>query len=276
VAGALYALGWYRLARRQPGAAPWTRLLIAFAGLAAIAVALISPLDALAERLFVAHMVQHMLLILVAAPALLLANPFPIVLWALPAAVRVRAGRWLRRASLFGRLWRVATAAPLAWLAYAGTLWAWHLPSAYDAALSDHVIHDAEHLSFFLSAMLFWWPVIDPAPHFRRPTPYALRIVYLMLAAFQTAALGLLLTLAPVPLYQSYAAASGPTGLDALEDQAWGGVVMWGLGGLIEMLAVLVLLYRSFGAGARGPTTIPDGMTTAPAGLPRGRASRAR
>lgn len=263
MAGAAYVLGWRRLARRHPGAARWPRLAVVLAGLTAIAVALVSPLDALAEKSFVAHMVQHMLLIMVAAPALLLADPFPIVMWALPARVRVRAGRWLTRGSFLGRVWRAATAAPLAWFLYAGILWAWHLPSAYDTALSHHVVHDVEHLTFFLSAVIFWWPVIGPAPRFRRPAPYAVRIVYLVLAAFQTSALGLLLTLAPVPLYRSYSAAPGVGSLDALDDQVWGGVVMWGLGGLIEMLAVLVLLYRSLGAGARG-RAMDRGVVTTP------------
>jgi cytochrome c oxidase assembly factor CtaG len=241
VAGGLYALGWWRLSHRNPRARSAASLACALGGLAAIAVALLSPLDALADRLFVAHMLQHMLLIMVAAPALLLANPFPVVLWALPGPVRRRVGRRLTRASLFGRVWRGATAMPFAWLAAAGILWLWHLPLAYDAALSDRVLHDLEHVSFFIGGLLFWCPVIHPAPRFREPAPPVLRIVYLVLGAFQTSTLGLLLTLAPVVLYRSYA---------TLDDQAWGGVVMWGVGGLIEMIAVLLLLHRCLGPGA--------------------------
>jgi len=111
------------------------------------------------------------------------------------------------------------------------------LPSAYDAALAHRWLHDLEHLSFFFGAILFWWPIIDPAPRYRRPAPYPARVVYLVLGAFQTAALGLLITLAPVALYRSYA------GSAALEDQARGGVVMWGFGGAIDMIAILVVLY---------------------------------
>ena len=148
---------------------------------------------------------------------------------------------------------------PLAWLLYAGILWLWHLPVAYDAALADRALHDLEHAAFFLGAVLFWWPVIHPAPRFRCASRHSSRIVYLVLAAFQTAALGLLLTVAPVVLYRTYATANG---LGALDDQAWGGVVMWGLGGLIDMIAVLVLLYRSFGAGsARLPAPHPAGVS---------------
>ena len=251
MAAGLYAVGWWRLSRRASRPIARTRVGLALGGLLALALALVSPLDGLADRLFVAHMLQHMLLIAVAAPALLLADPFPIIVWALPDAVRVRAGRWLTRASPLGRVWGGLTTMRVTWIGYALVLWGWHIPVAYDAALSDRLVHDVEHLTFFMGAVLFWWPVIHPAPRFGRSVPHAIRIVYLVLAAFQTAALGLLLTLAPVVLYRSYATAERPEGLSALDDQVWGGVVMWGLGGLIDMLAVLVLLYRYLSLGAR-------------------------
>ena len=240
----LYALGWSRLSRRPLAA---RRAAFVLVGFIALVVALLSPLDELAEGLFVAHMVQHMLLIMVAAPMLLLADPFPVVVWALPHAWRRRIGRWITRGSSVGRLWRVATATSLAWTVSACVLWGWHLPSAYDAAIAHRGLHDLEHLSFFVAAILFWWPVIHPAPRYRRGASYPARVVYLVLGAFQTAALGLLITLAPTVLYRSYAGAA------ALEDQARGGVVMWGLGGAIDMLAVLVVLYVALGAGSSPP-----------------------
>ena len=238
----LYALGHSRLTRRARRSVAARRPVLMLAGLAALALALLSPLDGLADTLFVAHMVQHMLLIMVAAPALLLAEPFPIVVWALPAAARLRVRRFITRASALGRLWRTATAMPVAWIVFACLLWGWHVPRAYDAALSSRWLHDLEHATFFVGAIVFWSPVIHIAPRFRPAPPYALRVVYLVLAAFQTAALGLVLTLAPAVLYRSYAGGPG-----ALEDQMWGGVVMWGLGGLIDMIAVLVLVHRSLG-----------------------------
>jgi putative membrane protein len=209
-----------------------------------LAVALLSPLDRLAHTLFLAHMTQHMLLIVVAAPALLLADPFPVVIWGLPRAVRRATPRWLRRAALPGRLWRALTPLPFTWLTYALILWLWHLPLAYDSALGDRLLHDVQHVTFFVGAILFWWPVIDPAPHFRAAAPYGRRIAYLLLAAFQTAALGLLLTLSPWVLYASYAA----------DDQIWGGIVMWGVGGAIDMLAILILMWRFLAAAPAGRT----------------------
>lgn len=250
---AAYALGSWRLSRRASGSVTTTRIACAGAGLAAIALAVASPLDELAETLFVAHMVQHMLLIIVAAPLLLLADPFPIVLWALPARLRLAAARHLSRRSVAGRAWRAMTGMRATWLVYAAVLWLWHLPLAYEAALADRFVHDLEHVTFFAAAALFWWPVVHPAPRFRGPASHAARTAYLVLGAFQASALGLYLALAPAPLYRAYAIVARPEGFGVLEDQAWGGIVMWALGGLADMLAVLVLVYESFGGVDRPP-----------------------
>lgn len=244
----LYAIGWWRLRRRAPGHVGPARALLALAAWMSIAAALLSPLDHLAHTLFVAHMTQHMLLIVAAAPALLLADPFPVIIWGLPQAIRRATPRWLRRSAPPGRLWRALTLLPLTWLAYALILWLWHLPLAYDSALGDRLLHDVQHVTFFVGAILFWWPVIDPAPHYRAAAPYGRRIAYLLLAAFQTAGLGLLLTLSPRVLYPSYAVAPRGVGFSATDDQIWGGIVMWGVGGAIDMLAILILMWRLLAA----------------------------
>ncbi len=242
--GSAYATGWWRLSQRARQLVPWWRPALTLAGLGCLALALLSPLDALAHRLFVAHMVQHMLLVAVAAPALLLADPLVALLWALPARARVRAGRLLVRGAPLRRIWRALTRVPVAWLGYALVLWLWHLPPAYDAALEDRLLHDLEHLAFFGSAVLFWWPVINPAPHVGRALHPGAGVVYLVLGALQSAGLGLLLAASPTVLYSSYTASRGLGRLSPLEDQALGGVVMWGLSAVIDMLAVMVLLYR--------------------------------
>jgi putative membrane protein len=245
VLGTAYAAGWGRLLRRARQLAPW-RPVLALAGLGSLAVALLSPLDTLAHRSFAAHMVQHMLLVALAAPALLLADPFPALMWALPAWARRRAGRLLVRGAAVRRLWRATTRAPVAWLAHAAVLWFWHLPPAYDATLRHAFLHDVEHLAFFASAMLFWWPVINPAPHVG-PAPHpGLRVVYLVTGALQSAILGLLLAASPTVLYAAYTTAGQPGELSPLDDQALGGVIMWGSTGAVDMLAVIFLLYRYF------------------------------
>jgi cytochrome c oxidase assembly factor CtaG len=252
LSAALYAAGWWRLRRRAPRPVGPARAALALTAGAMLALALLSPLDRLAHRLFVAHMTQHMLLIVGAAPALLLADPFPVIVWGLPRAVRRATPRWLRGQARLGRLWRALTPLPLTWLTYALILWLWHLPPAYESALGDRLLHDVQHVTLFVGAILFWWPVIDPAPHFRAAAPYRRRIVYLVLAAFHTAGLGLLLTLSPWVLYPSYAAAPRGADLSAADDQVWGGVVMWGVGGAVDMLAVSILLWRLLAAGAPG------------------------
>ena len=103
-----------------------------------------------------------------------------------------------------------------------------------------------EHLAFFTGAILFWWPVVNPAPHVARSAHPVLRVVYLVTGALQSAALGLLLAASPSVLYPSYAASPEPGGLSPLDDQALGGVVMWGWGGAVDMLAVILLLHQFF------------------------------
>ena len=136
---------------------------------------------------------------------------------------------------------------PVAWLAYALTLWLWHLPAAYEAALTHRLLHDAEHVAFFGAGLLFWWPVIAPGPHLRARAHDGARIVYLVLATFQEAMLGLILTVVPWVLYPSYALAPRLLALSAQQDQTWGGIVMWAAGGAIDMLVVLALLFRLLG-----------------------------
>jgi cytochrome c oxidase assembly factor CtaG len=240
-----YGAGWWRLSRRGRHLAPW-RPALALLGLGSLAGALSPPLDALAHRLFAAHMAQHMLLVALAAPAILLADPFPALLWALPAGARRRVGLLLIRGAPGRRICRAVTRTPVAWLTYAAVLWVWHLPPAYDAALRSPLLHDLEHLAFFTSAILFWWPVINPAPRVAAALHPSRRVVYLVAGALQSATLGLLLAASPTVIYASYRSPLGPWPLSPLDDQALGGVVMWGVSGAVDMLAVLLLLHRYF------------------------------
>lgn len=247
-----YVNGQWRLARLNPRAVtPW-QLAVGAGAIGAIAVALLSPLEGMADTLFAAHMLQHLLLIMVAAPGLLLSRSLPALLWGLPAPIRAPTGRLLRPGSFLRRACMALTAMPVAWSVHVAVVWLWHLPAAYDAAVSDRALHDLEHLAFFGSALLFWWPVVNPPPRLRPPAPYGLRVAYLVLAAFQSSLLGLLLAMSP-PLYTAYAETAGLWGFTPGEDQATGGLLMWGLGGAIDMLAVLVLIQRYLAAQDRRP-----------------------
>jgi cytochrome c oxidase assembly factor CtaG len=232
IAACACAVGWRRLRRRGGSASGW-RVAASAGGLLSVLIALSAPLDRLAHVSFAAHMLQHLLLIVGAAPLLLLADPFAALCWALPAPVRSRAGRLLRPGTPLRSIWRGLTTVSVAWLAHVAAVWLWHLPSAYDAAVADRVVHDVEHLIFFGTAVLFWWPIVQPAPRLRVPTGYGIRVGYLVLAALQGALLGLLLTMSRETWYRAYPSA---------EDQSLGGLVMWGIGGAVDMLAVLILV----------------------------------
>jgi len=251
VSVAAYVVGWWRLARRAAPLPPW-RPVAAMTALVAMGTALVSPLDGLAHERFSAHMVQHLLLLVVAAPLALAANPFPVLVWALPPRVRVALRSVFGRRG-FGRRWLGRlTDMRVAWALFAMTLWLWHLPALYDRALATEPVHALEHAALFAAAILYWWPLLAPAPRVRSPAHPGAAVAYVVLAGFQSAALGLALMLWPTALYASYA---GPDGA-VLEDQRWGGVVMWTVTGLVDMAVVMALVWRFLHASER-PRTAP-------------------
>lgn len=241
IAASAYAVGWWRLSHRGGSVSAW-RVTASAGGLLSVFIALSPPLDRMAHVSLAAHMMQHLLLIVVAAPLLLLADPFAAFLWALPRQLRLSAGRLLRPGTPLRRLWRGLTLMGVAWLAHAATVWLWHLPRPYDAAVADRLVHDLEHLAFFATAVLFWWPIVQPAPRLGPCPTDGARVVYLVLAALQGGLLGLLLTLSPEAWYRAYA---------NTEDQSLGGLLMWGVGGAVDMLAVLILTARYLGSQDR-------------------------
>jgi putative membrane protein len=232
-AAATYRLGLRRLWRAGRRAVSPAQAAAFAAGLAAVALALLSPLDALAGGLFAAHMAQHMLLVMVAAPLLVLGAPGLPLLLALPPGWRRRASR-LGRNAVAGGAWRLLNRPPVAWALHVGALWLWHLPGPYQAALASQAVHAAEHASFLGTAVLFWWVALVP----RRRAPagprsgegqpgVSLNLLYLFAAALQGSALGALLVLAPAPLYPLQALGSARLRVAPLADQQLAGLVMW-------------------------------------------------
>jgi cytochrome c oxidase assembly factor CtaG len=218
-------------AAHGPAAVSRHRTALFLAGTGTIAAALLSPLDAGAATRFSVHMVQHLLLTLVAAPLLVLARPVTLGLQAATPATR---GRLLR--ALRSRPLAALTAPPLAWCGFALVLWATHFSSLYQAALGNPTLHALEHLAYLGSALLFWSVVaaVDPSP--ARLSPPA-RILYLLLVMPQMAFLGLAIYSARHVLYPAYAAAP-----DALADQRLAGALMGGTGMLVAVPAVGALL----------------------------------
>lgn len=238
----VYASGWWRLRATGYGrlARRW-RLVLYLSGLATLALALLSPVDEFAHLSLSVHMVQHLLLTMVAAPLLLLGNPLPVGLWGLPRGVRRAVGRLLTRRAPFRRALWVVTLMPVAWLLFVGTLWLWHLPAAYQAALRAPVLHDVEHVAFFGTALLFWWPIIEPAPRLHERIPRGFAILYLIAATGQNTLLSALIALPERVLYPYYEASASPFGLAALDDQALAGGIMWSMGHMYLIPILLVV-----------------------------------
>jgi len=216
-------------------------------GLLTLAVALISPLDALGSALLSAHMVQHLLLIAVAAPLLALGRPTIALLWAVPTRERRQVGRWWCRASVIQTVWAGLSLPLVAWLLHTAALWAWHAPPLYQAALDVPILHGAEHASFLGTGLLFWWTVLVPGPAGApasegRRTAYGLGALSIFALTIQSGLLGALMTFAPVPWYPAYAGRTTPWGLAPLEDQQLAGLLMWVPGGMIYAAVALGLL----------------------------------
>jgi cytochrome c oxidase assembly factor CtaG len=183
-------------------------------------------------------MVQHLLLSLVAPPLLLLANGMPVLLWGLPASERTALGTLVGRPGPTRTVLRWLTKPLVAWWLFILTQWLWHQPTAYQWALEGRWAHYAEHLTFFATAVLFWWPVIGAAP-LPSPLGYPGRVLYTFLAWLPSSFLGAGLSLSSGPLYPYYT--QQPTGVDPLADQQLAGLLMW-IPGDVLFATVLLLL----------------------------------
>jgi putative membrane protein len=228
-----------RRRRHAPGHARLSPLTIgAFAaGWTVTAVALVSPIDALGSVLFSAHMVQHELLMIVAAPLLVLGTPAGLIHAAAgPLARRARA---IYGVAARGAAW--ATSPVVAWLLHATAIVAWHVPFLFDLAVHNDAVHAAQHLSFFGTALLFWWGVLRRAPASRA---YGLSLVGIFTTATYTAVFGALLTVAPTALYAAYSSSTSSWGLTALEDQQLGGLIMWVPAGVVYTIIGLWMFAR--------------------------------
>ena len=237
---ALYATGVARLWRQARVGAGITRLrALAFvAGWGILLIALCSPLDTLAAGLFSAHMVQHELLMVAAAPLLVLGRPLATWIWALPLSGRVTAGAWTRN-SFVRTPWDVITHPLGAFVIHAAALWLWHVPSLFEAALANYAVHAFQHASFLFSALLFWWAVLAPGDVRGRD---GVAILYLFGTMLHTGALGALLTVSSSAWYPG--ATHVALGLSALEDQQIGGLIMWIPAGTVYVAAALWLMAR--------------------------------
>lgn len=247
------AVGWWlwavrRIEARHPGNPVPRRRTAAFLGaMLALAAALISGIERYDTTLFSIHMVQHVLLALVAAPLIALAAPVTLLLRLSSAETR---RRWLLPI-LHARLTAIVTFPVTAWLVFAAVMWGSHFSGLFDLALENEWAHDLEHGLFLGSALLFWWPAvaIDPAP---RRVGYPGRIAHVFLQMTQNTFLAVVILNAGAALYPHYASLGAPYGIDALSDQRLAAGVMWIAGDGIFLAAIMLLVAGWMRADARG------------------------
>ena len=228
LAAVVHLTGRQRLKRKgSQGLTRSWRSVSYLSGLAILWIALMSPIDILSDRFFYMHMIQHLLLVMIAPPLLLIANPMPIMLWGLPSSLRLEIGRGLRPGSRFRQALRPVTTPGLVWLYFVAVLVGWH---------------DLEHLSFFGTAVLFWWHVIGCAPHIHRRLSQGVRIGYALSMVPANALTGIAIALASEPIYEHYTTVPRLGEMTALQDQEIGGVIMWIPGSMMYIIAALILI----------------------------------
>jgi cytochrome c oxidase assembly factor CtaG len=243
LAALLYLLGGLGWPRRRRDSHDALRTASFACGLLTIVLALDSPIDAYADRLFWVHMLQHVLLLTVAPPLILLGRPWPRMWRALPLGLRTAVGRGIARGRWGAPLRALARPLP-AWLLFNGVVVAWHIPGAYNATLSDGAVHQVEHAMFFFTGLLFWARVIDPGP-LRPKLVWPARLAYVLGAMVVGWVLAITLVLVQHPLYAHYAALlARPGGITALTDQQIAGGIMWVPGSISYTITLLIGFYR--------------------------------
>jgi cytochrome c oxidase assembly factor CtaG len=241
-----YTIGAMRLATRSDKDGRfWYKFTASVLGLVLLATALAGPLDYYSGDLFAAHMSQHIVIAMFAAPLLLLARPMPAYIWALPRPLRVGVGTALTNSGVIIKVMRILTRPSVALPLFIGTLYAWHIPAAYNQSLEDEWLHLFMHFTMFTTAVLFWWPIIGPPP-IRTKLTHPQRIVYLLLAVTPTAVLAAIITLSKSVLFDFYLDSPGHFSWSPTEDQRTGGLLMWIPGNFVYLTTVTILFFKWF------------------------------
>jgi cytochrome c oxidase assembly factor CtaG/ferredoxin len=235
--GVLYTRGWLQLHRRAPDRFGFSQLSAFFAGLIAVVCALCSPLDAFAGWLLTVHMIQHLLLMMVAPPLILWGAPYLPLLSGLPRYFAINGVGPFLSSTVLRKVASFVSHPAFCWSAFISINVAWHLPAMYELALRSPSWHRVEHFSFLSTALLFWWPIIQPHPWVAR-TPRWMILPYLFLADFQNTALSAFLVFCDRVVYPTYETVPRITGLTALEDQAAAGAMMWVAGSVFFLIPV--------------------------------------
>lgn len=231
-------------------------------GLATILLALQSPIEIMARQLFWVHMVQHLLLMAVAAPLLALASPWTRMWRALPLRWRRSIAKPLFRDPRLQPVrwaYRNVSRPGVVWFLAAANLWIWHIPGLYDMTLRNHLVHHLEHSLFLGLSIAFWAQVIDQVPFHARLGSLA-RASYVFLAMVGSWGLAAVLSFATSPFYAYSLLPSRPGGISALTDQQLGGGMMWVPGAIPYSIAFIALLFRWLAEEDARPSFAPAEM----------------
>ena len=241
----IYIVGWVRMSKR---ASTPVRPASFLSGWTVLTLTLVSPLHEAGERSFTMHMIEHELIMLVASLLLASSHAGGILAWGLPRQLRLTlAGSWK---SPLQSMWRRLTEPVTATMVQAAVMWIWHAPPLFDRALDNPGWHIAQHASFFVSSLLFWWAMLHPR---ERASGYGVSAACLFATSLIGGALGALMSFSSSPWYADYAA-MGMTGigLDPVNDQRLAGLIMWIPGGLVHGAAALALAYKWLKASEGG------------------------
>ncbi len=239
----VYLRGFIQARRTRPEELPWWRAACFFLGAISIWIAIASPIDALDDVLLTAHMIQHLILMSIAPPLLILGAPAVPLLRGLPSWFTRHALGPLLQAAWFRRVLRAFAHPAFAWLSMNLAYVGWHVPVAFELALHSEAWHTTEHLCFFFTSALFWWNVIRPWPA-KAVWPRWSVIPFLLAADVVNTAVSASLVFCGRVLYSTYADAPRISGLSALEDQIAAGAEMWVLGSTIFLVAAMVAIWR--------------------------------
>jgi putative membrane protein len=246
--GFIYVRGWLALGRTRPKQIPEWRLFSFHAGLFAIFLAVSSSLDTYSETLLFMHMAQHFVLMSVAPPLIVLGSPFVPMLRGLPRSIVRWIGGPIFQSSVAHGIQEFFSPLPFAWLAMNLTYIGWHIPKAYEFALSSESWHNFEHFCFFATSLIFWWPIVQPWPTRRRLNSWMI-IPYLLTSDFVNTGLSAFLCFSGRLLYPSYGVVEQPFGIDALKDQIAAGAFMWVFGSLVFLVPAIYLTTRFLANG---------------------------
>jgi len=242
----LYLRGFIRVHAQMPLRFPLSRLAFYLAGNATLAIALVSPLEALDDRLLITHMLQHLLLLLIAPPLLLLGAPQIPLVRAIPPAIAKRSIGLIAKSRTCRSLLDSITHPVGALIVFSAVMLGWHLPGPFQLALRSNGWHIAEHGCFIVAGTFFWYPIVGPWPAAERCSRWAL-VPYLLIADAENSVLGAFMVFTGQLLYPFYAAVPRVAGISAITDQIVAGAIMWVPASIVLLVPAVIIVMRSLG-----------------------------